>query len=306
MGIFNDDEKQTKTGKCQIGPRGPPGLSIKGAPGKDAVLPPNIILDDNASFKADVLMNDFRITDLKLVQDTDYYDTDAVSRKFVHEKLAAELNVIESNVNDLDNEIQALDTDTKNSLDTKMNKVVSEDIDLRNTYKIINSVYPTHDHSLVPKAYVDSNFLEKSGDYMHGDLSMAGTGVYHEILGVKDGIFDHSVVTKKYVDTNLQQNLNVSLQNVLLLDGSQAMSGSINMQNNRIYNLKDIDQNTDENTVVTKKYVDSRSSSQNVSFEHMTEFLYNGNPFYLAKQAAKRTDYIIFQQDKSLVHTNSV
>ena len=64
-----------------------------------------------------------------------------------------------------------------------------------------------------------------------------------------------------------------------------------------------------DHSVATKKYVlDSHSSSQNVSsFEHMSEFLnYNGNPFYLVKQAAKRSDYVLFKQNKNLVHTNNV
>ena len=38
MGIFNDDEKQTmKTGKCEKGERGPPGLSIKGDRGPSRI-----------------------------------------------------------------------------------------------------------------------------------------------------------------------------------------------------------------------------------------------------------------------------
>ena len=57
------------------------------------------------------------------------------------------------------------------------------------------------------------------------------------------------------------------------------------MNNNRIYNLK-LPVNNDD--AASKAYVDSHSSSQNVSFEHISEFLtYNGNPFYLVKQAKK-------------------
>ena len=170
-----------------------------------------------------------------------------------------------------------------------------------NKYRITQLEYPLNDSDAVTKKYLVDNFIEKSGDYMHGILSMGGGGIYHEIIGVKDASYDHSVVTKKYVDSG---RTTIIPDDFLKLDGSKVMAGSINMNNNRIYNLKLPIDNSD---VATKAYVDSHSSSQNVSFEHISEFLtYNGNTFYLVKQAAKRSDYVLFKQDKNLVHTNDV
>ena len=81
------------------------------------------------------------------------------------------------------------------------------------------------------------------------------------------------------------------------------MAGSLNMNNNRIYNLKDTDQNTAENSVVTKKYVDSKITPK----EDKTHFLYyNGNSYLLTKTPPhKETSYFIFRQNRTYVHTNT-
>ena len=193
---------------------------------------------------------------------------------------------------------------------------MNDDLDM-DLNEIINLQYPSFPHSAASKKYVDDNaylppsdLVKQTNASFKSDVQMNN----FKIVGCGIATNDLDLVNKVYVDTNLQQNLNVSLQNlrrnlqhVLPLDGSKAMVGTLNMFNNRISNLKLPVESAD---AASKAYVDSHShsSSQNVSFEeHMSEFLtYNGNPFYLAKQAVKQSDYVLFKQDKNLVHTNSV
>ena len=222
MGIFNDDEKQTmKTGKCEKGERGPPGLSIKGdsgKDGKDAVLPNGIILDTGFVMKADINMG---------------------------------------------------------------------------TNIILNGSYPSRPSDYCIRKYVDDNIDREATDIIKqtnasvkGDVQMNN----YEILSCGEATNNTDLVTKRYVD-----NLKLKSDDYLKVDGTTQMVGSINMNNNRITHLTTLD----PNDAATKKYVDSHSSSQNTSFEYMSEFLnYNGNPFYLAKQAAKRSDYVLFKQNK--------
>ena len=176
MGIFNDDEKQTmKTGKCEKGEKGDPGLSIKGDPGKDgkdAVLPNGIILDMGFVMKDDIDMGKHKI--LNGVYPS--RPTDLCIRKYVDDNayLPPSDLVTESNAN------------------------FKADIHMNN-HRITNlkiGINPSDAISLQQITY----FIKRSGDYMHGTLSMAGGGVYHEIIGLKDSVYDHSVVTKKNVD----------------------------------------------------------------------------------------------------------
>ena len=78
------------------------------------------------------------------------------------------------------------------------------------------------------------------------------------------------------------------------------MAGPINMNNNRIYNLKLPVDNTD---AVTKYYVDSKiiPKEDNTHF-----FYYNGNSYLLTKTPSnKETSYFIFRQNRTYIHTNT-
>ena len=104
--------------------------------------------------------------------------------------------------------------------------------------------------SAVNKEYLNENFLKKSGDDY--DLKQ---NIIKNCEPYYDGLFDNnSLVSKAFVDAEIAKIPHVAAAtDVLKLDGTKAMTGALNMNNNEIKNLKDPVNDQDAGT---KKYVD--------------------------------------------------
>ena len=222
MGIFNDYEKQTmKTGKCEKGDKGDPGLSIKGDPGKDAMLPTGIILDTGFIMKNNIDMGKNEIVNGAYPS----RPTDFCIRKYVDDNtyLPPSDLVTESNAN------------------------FKADIHMNN-HRITNlkiGINPSDAISLQQT----TDFIKRSGDYMHGTLSMAGGSVYHSIIGLKDSGFDHSLVTKKYVDDVDSQKISKY---------GDYVHGDLNFDQSdgTMHTIFGVNMNDYNHCLATKKYVD--------------------------------------------------
>ena len=148
---------------------------------------------------------------------------------------------------------------------------IDSNIDMKDTYRILNLKVPSDADEPATKSYADNNFFLKNGSSpMTGDINMDHKKITN--LGVP--LNNNDAATKQYVDvhaTNLtpgvkligQLNANnkkiVNLANptnnndvankkyvddnkvdgsvFLKLDGTKPMSGNLNMNNNRIFNI---------------------------------------------------------------------
>ena len=117
------------------------------------------------------------------------------------------------------------------------------------------------DNSLVSKAFVDAeiaklsnmNFLKLDGSKaMQGNLYMNK----NNIKNLKDPVDNQDAGTKKYIDAEIAKIPVVDTSGLLLLDGSKAMAGDINMANNSIINLKEPGA-SDSNHAASVKFVNT-------------------------------------------------
>ena len=92
---------------------------------------------------------------------------------------------------------------------------------------------------------------------MTGDLDMNN----NSIINLKDPTAQSHGANKKYVDDEIAK-IPSQPQNVLKLDGSKAMTGDLDMNNNSIINLKDPN---NDNEAATKKYVDSKFKGYDIT-----------------------------------------
>ena len=98
-------------------------------------------------------------------------------------------------------------------------------------FTIENLKSPTSADHACSKGYVDNNFLNRlTGGQIGGDLDMRG----HSIRYLKLDNTDHSAA--RVAELNLKAD-KTDLDDYLKLDGTKAMTGNINMNNNRISNL---------------------------------------------------------------------
>ena len=136
----------------------------------------------------------------------------------------------------------------KGYLNANFFKINGNDFDLRQ--KIITNCEPYYDgmfddNSLVSKAFVDaeiSKLPKPATDVLKLDGSKAMTGDLdmnnNSIINLKDPTTQSHGANKKYVDDEIAK-IPSQPQNVLKLDGSKAMTGDLDMNNNSIINLKD-------------------------------------------------------------------
>ena len=98
----------------------------------------------------------------------------------------------------------------------------------------INNLYPPQNNNdATTKFYVDAKFLQVSGsNKMIGNLDMNTK----KIVNVNTPSQNNDASNKKYVDDTVVAN-KVDVSPYFKKDGSQKMTGNINMDNNRIYNL---------------------------------------------------------------------
>ena len=134
--------------------------------------------------------------------------------------------------------------------------------------KLVDVAEPTVNTDASTKKYVDDEIGKASaghtsnlGDYVKKDGSVAMTGDLnvgnHKIVNLRHApTDDYDAANKKYVDDELNS---VDLSVYLKRDGTNSMTGDLNVGNQKITNVATPVNNTDAST---KKYVDDSSSSK--------------------------------------------
>ena len=116
---------------------------------------------------------------------------------------------------------------------------VDSNIDMKDRYRITNLSTPLDGKEPPTKEYVDNTFLDRDGSYpMKGNLNMDN----NKMVKVGAPTDNDDAANKSYVDTKVTNTMSSAatkqeLANYLKKDGSDAMKGSLEMNNNRIYNL---------------------------------------------------------------------
>ena len=106
---------------------------------------------------------------------------------------------------------------------------VDSNIDMKDTYRILNLNAPSDADEQASKNYTDSNFFYRNGSSpMNGNINMNN----NKIVGLKKPTGNSDAATKKYVDDS-----KVDGSVFLKIDGSKPMTGNLNMNNNRIFNI---------------------------------------------------------------------
>ncbi|CAH3172098.1 unnamed protein product, partial [Porites evermanni] len=153
--------------------------------------------------------------------------------------------------------------------------------------KIINLRPPTSNTDATTKKYVDdaipdtnlSNYLKKDGTVtMTGNLNLGS----NKIVGLATPTSNTDAATKKYVDDNSgSPDLSDYLEKD---DGTTAMTGNLNLNNNKILNLS---KPTQDNEAATKNYVDKLVQKNAVQPSH-----YKNEFAYLMSSGSQWTDEI--------------
>ena len=106
---------------------------------------------------------------------------------------------------------------------------VDSNIDMKDSFRILNLKSPSGADEPATKSYTDSNFFLKNGtSAMTGNINMNN----NKIEGLKKPTVNGDAANKKYVDDNKVDG-NVFLK----LDGTGLMTGDLNMNNNRTFNI---------------------------------------------------------------------
>ena len=104
--------------------------------------------------------------------------------------------------------------------------------------------------SIVNKEYLNQNFLKIKGNDYDLNQQVIKNSAPHD-----DGSYDNNtLVSKAFVDAEIAK-IPKQQQNVLLLDGSKAMTSALDMNNNEIKNLKDPINDQDAGT---KKWINTQ------------------------------------------------
>ena len=113
-----------------------------------------------------------------------------------------------------------------------------------------------------------NNYLKLDGTKaMTGNLNMNN----HSIQNVKDPVNEYDSINKKYVDNKVNSKADLSdLNDYLKLDGSRAMIGNLNINNNRIQNLKSP---SNEKDAANKNYIDNSMVQQAHSPINILDFI---------------------------------
>ena len=106
---------------------------------------------------------------------------------------------------------------------------VDSNIDMKDTYRILNLKSPSDADEPVTKNYAESNFFQRDGSQqMTGDVNMNNK----KIKNLSSPTANSDAATKKYVDDS-----KVDGSVFLKLDGTRQMTGDLNMNNNQIFNI---------------------------------------------------------------------
>ena len=173
---------------------------------------------------------------------------------------------------------------------------VDSNIDMKDSFRILNLKTPSDASEPVTKNYAESNFFNRDGSKtMSGDIDMNNK----KIKNLSSPTVNGDAATKKYVDDNkvdgsvfvkldgtrpMTGNLNMNNKLIfnipnptgpkqptplvytdlayLHVDGSNKMTNNLNMDNKKIIKLLTP---TDDTDAATKKYVDDKSTPQDLS-----------------------------------------
>ena len=106
---------------------------------------------------------------------------------------------------------------------------VDSNIDMKDSFRILNLKTPSNASEPVTKNYAESNFFYRDGSKpMTGDIDINNKNIKNLPLPTDNG----DAATKKYVDDN-----KVDGSVFLKLDGTRPMIGNLNMNNKRILNI---------------------------------------------------------------------
>ena len=106
---------------------------------------------------------------------------------------------------------------------------VDSNIDMKDTFRILNLKSPSDADEPVTKNYAESNFFQRDGSQpMTGDVNMNNK----KIKNLSSPTVNGDAANKKYVDDS-----KIDGSVFVKLDGTRVMTGNLNMNNNRIYNL---------------------------------------------------------------------
>ena len=210
-------------------------------------------------------------------------------------------DMVNKKLRNVGNPVSNTDAATKKYVDDnsgggKTLLTVDSNIDMKDSFSILNLKAPSDADEPATKNYTDSNFFYKNGTSpMTGNINMNN----NKIQGLKKPTGNSDAATKKYVDDS-----KVDGSVFLKIDGSKPTPGNLNMNNNRIYNIpnsngpnqptplvytdlaylhvtglnkmiNDLNMNnkkinklltpTDDTDAATKPYVDDNISNQNFS-----------------------------------------
>ena len=106
---------------------------------------------------------------------------------------------------------------------------IDSNIDMKDTYRILNLKSPSDADEPVTKNYAESYFFQRDGTQpMTGDVNMNNK----KIKNLSSPTVNGDAATKKYVDDS-----KVDGSVFLKIDGTRSMTGNLNMNNNRIFNI---------------------------------------------------------------------
>ena len=109
---------------------------------------------------------------------------------------------------------------------------IDSNIDMKDTYRILNLKAPSDADEPVTKNYAESNFFYRDGSQpMTGDIDMNNK----KIKNLSSPTVNSEAATKKYVDDS-----KVDGSIFVKLDGTREMTSNLNMNNNRIYNIPNL------------------------------------------------------------------
>ena len=128
---------------------------------------------------------------------------------------------------------------------------VDSDVDMKDTYRILNLKAPSDADEPATENYIDSNFLNLGGGtVMKTFLDMGNQPIYR----LRDPVNGLQGANKRYVERKTTTKADkTELNDYIKKDGSTAMTGDFKIAGHKILNLRTPISNSEP---ATKKYVD--------------------------------------------------
>ena len=120
--------------------------------------------------------------------------------------------------------------DNSSGSPTTSRLTVDSNIDMKDTFRLLNLKSPSNVDEAATKSYTDNLVNTKVADYVKRDATVEMTGDFntagHKIINLRTPTSNSEPATKSYTDNNF-----------LNLDGSEKMTGNLDMNNKQINNL---------------------------------------------------------------------